>query len=84
MSGLTQVGLGYTACDNNTWTLPTFICSGMLSTLFKKVNGKTYLMNLIKSRGTKYLIVSQSKGPDESIRLIRGSTHPRSSVTSYI
>ncbi|VDI12244.1 CUB and sushi domain-containing protein, partial [Mytilus galloprovincialis] len=27
ISGLTQIGFGYTACDNNKWTLPTFICS---------------------------------------------------------
>ncbi|CAC5407361.1 CSMD [Mytilus coruscus] len=27
ISGLTQIGFEYTACDNNTWTLPTFICS---------------------------------------------------------
>ncbi|XP_052082612.1 sushi, von Willebrand factor type A, EGF and pentraxin domain-containing protein 1-like isoform X1 [Mytilus californianus] len=27
ISGLTQIGFQYTACDNNTWALPTFICS---------------------------------------------------------
>ncbi|XP_071146324.1 protein lev-9-like [Mytilus edulis] len=28
ITGLTQIGFEYTSCANNTWTLPTFICSG--------------------------------------------------------